>query len=204
MGDASLGAAIRERAGGSWCLFLDRDGVINTRIVGGYVRDWSEYTFEPGALKALAVLARWAPRIVVVTNQQGVGKGIMSSCALTVIHDRMRRAVADAGGRIDAVQFCPHLASDDCDCRKPNIGMPERYLSAHPEIDASLSVMVGDTDSDIELGRRLGRRTGGCFTVRIDQHRDPLADETYASLAGFAATIAPLADANGARDYSAE
>jgi D-glycero-D-manno-heptose 1,7-bisphosphate phosphatase len=181
-----------------WCLFLDRDGVINRRILGGYVRDWSEFTFETGALEALAILARWAPHIVVVTNQQGVGKGIMSSSALAEIHERMRLSVAHAGGRIDAIQHCPHLASADCDCRKPNAGMAAQYLAAHHQLDASLSVMVGDTDSDIEMGRRLAGLTGGCVTVRIDKHPDPIADATYRSLAEFAAAIAPRLGATAA------
>jgi D-glycero-D-manno-heptose 1,7-bisphosphate phosphatase len=172
-----------------WCLFLDRDGVINTRITDGYVRSWTEFHFEPGALAALRTLARWAPRIVIVTNQQGIGKGLMSLTELEDIHGRMRRAITEGGGRIDAVQFCPHLATDDCDCRKPRPGMATQYLAAHPEVDGSASVLVGDTASDIEMGRRLGEITGGCVTVRIDAHADPLADLTYPSLSAFAAAV---------------
>jgi D-glycero-D-manno-heptose 1,7-bisphosphate phosphatase len=175
---------VRERVAKNWCLFLDRDGVINTRIIDGYVRNWAEFEFVPGVLDAIRTLARWAPHIVVVTNQQGVGKGIMSAADLSDIHDRMRRAVADAGGRIDAVQHCPHLAGDGCDCRKPKPGMAEEYLTAHPEIEPSLSIMIGDTDSDIEMGRRLAAVTGGCV--------DPRADATYPSLADFAAAIEPF------------
>jgi len=186
----ALATMVRERARRDWCLFLDRDGVINTRIMDGYVRDWTEFAFEPGALDALATLARWAPRIVVVTNQQGVGKGLMTVSDLTGIHDRMRDVVAAAGGRIDAVESCPHLAADGCDCRKPRPGMATRYLDAHPTVDGSLSVLVGDTGSDIEMARRLAAVTGGCVAVRIDERDDPLADATYPSLAVFAAAVA--------------
>nr|WP_292865971.1 HAD hydrolase-like protein [Microbacterium sp.] len=78
------------------------------------------------------------------------------------------------------------LASDNCPCRKPNPGMALEYLEAHPEIRASLSVMIGDTDSDVEMGRRLAAETGGCAVFRIDHRNDPEADVTFASLAEFA------------------
>lgn len=185
-------SAVIARANRSWCLFLDRDGVVNARIMGGYVRSWSDFEFVPGALDALRTLARWAPRIVVVTNQQGVGKGLMTENDLSHIHDRMLRAVAESGGRIDAVTSCIHLAEDRCDCRKPRTGMARAYLDVNPEIDGSLSVMVGDTDSDVEMGRRLRVVTGGCAVFRISAIDDPLADGTYLSLAAFAAAIAPL------------
>lgn len=205
MTDRALARIVEHRAGKSWCLFLDRDGVINTRILDGYVRSWAEFDFVPGALGALGTLARWAPHVVVVTNQQGVGKGLMSPVDLTDIHDRMRRAVAEAGGRIDAIQSCPHLAGDECDCRKPNPRMAQAYLDAHPEIDPSLSVMVGDTESDMEMGRRLARITGGCVNVRIDGREDPLSDATYGSLTDFAAAVGVfLPGAESAEVYSAE
>lgn len=205
MTDLTLASIVRERAKESWCLFLDRDGVINTRIVDAYVRSWEEFEFVPGVLGALRTLARWAPHIVVVTNQQGVGKGLMTTADLAGIHDRMRRAVAAAGGRIDAVQSCPHLVGDGCDCRKPSTGMAEEYLDTHTEIDGSLSVMIGDTESDVEMGRRLAMVTGGCVTVRIDGRRDPHADLTFPSLAAFAAAVAPLFDeAGGGEAHSPE
>lgn len=205
MSDLSVATIVRQRLDTTWCLFLDRDGVVNTRIMDGYVRRWAEFEFVPGVLDALRTLAAWAPHIVVVTNQQGVGKGLMTPLDLEDVHERMRRAVADAGGRIDEILSCPHLADDDCECRKPKTGMAESYLNAHPEIDASLSVMVGDTDSDIEMGRRLGALTGGCLTVRIDAHDDALAAMTFATLADFAAAIAPhLDDADRAVAQPAE
>ncbi|KSU54050.1 D-glycero-D-manno-heptose 1,7-bisphosphate phosphatase [Microbacterium enclense] len=180
---------VAEREGRSWTLFLDRDGVINTRIMGGYVRTWDEFHFEPGVLDALRMLARWAPRIVVVTNQQGVGKGLMSEADLNAVHTRMREEVSAAGGRIDAIQFCPHLDAQGCECRKPSPGMATSYLAANPDLDGTLSVMIGDTDSDVEMGRRLARRTGGGATVRVSPTADPAADLTSPSLAAFAADV---------------
>jgi D-glycero-D-manno-heptose 1,7-bisphosphate phosphatase len=171
----------------------------------GYVQSSQDFVFLPGALGAASVLSRWAPQIVVVTNQQGIGKGLMTAAQLDQIHRRMRDDIADAGGRIDSVESCPHLASDDCDCRKPRTGMAERYLAAHPEIDSSLSIMVGDADSDIAMARRLALVTGGCVSIRIGGHDDPLADGTYPTLAAFAAAVEPLLeDPDGAAGYSAE
>lgn len=205
MGMDRLASVVRKRDRARWCLFLDRDGVINTRIVDGYVRKWVEFDFAPGALAALRTLARWAPHIVVVTNQQGIGKQLMTLADLTDVHDRMRAAVAAAGGRIDAVQLCPHLAAARCHCRKPQTGMAEDYLRAHVEIDASLSMMIGDTESDIEMGRRLALETGGCVTVRVDGTVDPDADLTYPSLAAFAAAVAELrSEVPGLDGHSAE
>lgn len=174
---------------GEWCLFLDRDGVINRRIVAGYVRDWSEFEFLPGVLDALRSLAMWAPRIVVVTNQQGVGKHLMSAESVDEIHRRMIAEVTHAGGRIDAVQTCPHLATEGCACRKPSPGMAIGYLDANPDVDGSLSIMVGDTDSDIEMARRLATATGGCVAVRVDDTVDPRANLTFTGLAEFAAAV---------------
>lgn len=192
----------RTASGRIWCLFLDRDGVVNRRIMNGYVRDWGQFEFEPGALKALAALAGWAPRIVVVTNQQGVGKSLMTDADLEDIHGRMRREIEGAGGRIDDVRVCPHLASRGCDCRKPAPGMALSYLAEHPEVDGTLSIMVGDTASDIEMGRRLGAQTGGALTVRIDSIADPLADLTYPNLAAFAVAVRASLATNA--DHSAE
>ena len=197
-----ISEAISDRTLRDWCLFIDRDGVINTRIADGYVRTWAEFDFAPGVLDALASLSAWAPRIVIVTNQQGVGKGLMSAVDLAEIHDRMRRDIAAAGGRIDTVIACPHLASECCECRKPLPGMALSFLREHPEVDGTLSIMVGDTASDIEMGRRLGAQTGGALTVRIDSIADPLADLTYPNLAAFAVAVRASLATNA--DHSAE
>ncbi|MDF2045892.1 HAD family hydrolase [Microbacterium sp. Kw_RZR3] len=190
--NSRLSPLVDERVGRSWTLFLDRDGVVNTRIMGGYVRTWDEFHFEPGVLDALPVLARWAPRVVLVTNQQGIGKGLMTEADLAELHERMRRRIVEAGGRLDGIRYCPHLDADDCPCRKPRPGMAQDDLAEHPEIDGSLSVMVGDTPGDVEMGRRLAAANGGGATVRIATEADPAADLTYPSLAAFAAALAPL------------
>lgn len=173
-----------------WPLFLDRDGVINRQIVGDYVRSWGDFEFLPGALDALVVLAGWAPHIVVVTNQQGIGRSVMSPADLDDIHTRMLAAITEAGGRIDAVRFCPHLATAGCLCRKPEPGMATSWLAENPSVDGAQAVVVGDSPSDMEMARRLGAITGGVQAVRLGTPgRRGLEDMTFTSLADFAATI---------------
>ena len=134
-----------------WTLFLDRDGVINQKKEADYVRHPDEFIFLPNVQDALALLSGLFSRIIVLTNQQGIGKGLMTENKLDAIHHYMRRQVREAGGRIDGVYHCPHLESDNCDCRKPKAGL---FLQAHrdfPGIDPSCCVMVGDAPSDIAL-----------------------------------------------------
>ena len=140
----------------NWTLFLDRDGVINRRLPGDYVRNWEEFEFVEGVLPALRLLAALFGRIIVVSNQQGIGKGLMEETELALIHERMRGEVQAAGGRIDAIYFCPGLASDNPPCRKPNTGMALQARQDFPEIDFARSFMAGDTVSDMEFGARLG------------------------------------------------
>ncbi len=141
------------------CLFLDRDGVINTRTPGDYVQRRREFVFEKEALEALQILAGIFPKIVVVTNQQGIGKGLMTAAQLADVHQFMLEQVAAAGGRIDGVYHCPHLAASCCGCRKPAVGMGLQAQADFPEIDFSKSWLVGDSASDMVFGKTLGMRT---------------------------------------------
>lgn len=153
-----------------WTLFLDRDGVINRRLPGDYVRKWEEFEFLEGVLPALRMLAGLFGRIVVVSNQQGIGKGLMTEKELKHIHSQMQREVEAAGGRIDAVYFCPGLARDRPPCRKPDTGMALQAREDFPEIDFARSVMAGDTASDMEFGSRLG-----AVNVLIGEDEETLA-----------------------------
>ena len=143
----------------SWTLFLDRDGVINRRIPGGYVRDFSEFVFLDGVLEALKIFSGIFGRIIVVSNQQGVGKGIMTGEAVEAIHDRMLKEVHDAGGRIDKIYYCPNLEQDHHADRKPGIGMALKAKDDFPLVDFSRSVMAGDSPTDIEFGKNAGMLT---------------------------------------------
>lgn len=139
----------------SWTLFLDRDGVINHRLPGAYVKDWAEFRFHEGAPEALAVLKDYFGRVIVVTNQQGIGKGLMNVQEMEAVHRRMLEKIESAGGRIDKIYHCPDLAEEKPPCRKPNTGMALQAKSDFQEIDFRHSVMVGDALSDMEFGARL-------------------------------------------------
>ncbi len=140
-------------------LFLDRDGVINVRPPMDYVKKPSEWALLPGVAAALVQLNTMFDRIVVVTNQAGVGKGLMSEEDLAVIHQLMLDQIGEAGGRIDAVYYCPHRREAACDCRKPATGMAMQAKIQFPDIDFSRSWMVGDSASDMVFGQNLGMKT---------------------------------------------
>jgi len=143
----------------SWTLFLDRDGVINHRIVDDYVKTWEQFEFLPGSLEAMPLFRQRFGRIIVVSNQQGVGKGLMSDNQVTALHQQMAEEIGKAGGRVDAVFYSPHLQSDRSFMRKPNIGMALRARKQFPEIRFSKSVMAGDSISDMFFGKRAGMKT---------------------------------------------
>lgn len=143
----------------SWTLFLDRDGVINKRLVDDYVKSWSEFEFETDVLQAIEKFSHIFGRILVVTNQQGIAKGLMTEMDLQVVHQQLVTKVENAGGRIDKVYFCPHWSGDGCNCRKPRTGMALQAKNEFPAIDFAKSIMVGDSPSDIEMGYQLGMTT---------------------------------------------
>ncbi len=143
----------------NWSLFLDRDGVINHRIVDGYVRSWEQFQFNPGVKDALKEFSGIFGRIIVVSNQQGIGKGLMYEKDVEKVHERMISEVEAAGGRIDAVFYCPTLESDKSFNRKPNIGMALQSRKRFPEIRFRQSIMVGDSLSDMIFGKRVGMKT---------------------------------------------
>ncbi len=143
----------------TWTLFLDRDGVINERIWGGYVTNPDEYIFLPGVLDSIAVFSSIFNRIIIVTNQQGIGKGIMTKGELKVVHDYMIKEIRLAGGEIDGIYYCPDLAEKNDNCRKPSANMAQKAVDDFPEIDLTKSIMVGDSQSDIEFGNNAGMKT---------------------------------------------
>ena len=140
-------------------LFLDRDGVINQRIPGDYIKTVSEFQFLPGALEAIVEFSKYFKHIFVVTNQQGIGKGLMTAAQLDAVHHHMLVAIDKAGGRIDQVYYCPELAIHNPNCRKPNPGMAQQAKADFPEIEFETSLMVGDSISDMEFGVNLGMGT---------------------------------------------
>lgn len=140
-------------------LFLDRDGVLNRRIPGSYITDPADFVPERGAMQALGLLNNHFQHIVVITNQAGIGKGLMQETDLQAIHQKMLALAAATGGRIDRIYFCPHLPTAGCACRKPATGMALQAKTDLPEIDFSTAWMVGDSLSDMLLGQVLGMTT---------------------------------------------
>lgn len=144
---------------GESALFLDRDGVINRKIEKDYVRCWSDFIFMPGSIESLSKLAAIFHPIIVLTNQRGVGLGLFSLGALHDIHARMVAEINRKGGRIDKIYFCPHDDRDGCTCRKPLPGMVLQAKAAFPSVVLERSIIVGDSENDILLGKSLGMMT---------------------------------------------
>jgi histidinol-phosphate phosphatase family protein len=138
-------------------LFLDRDGVINKLRLNDYVKNWDEFEFLPGILETLCLLSKRFKRIIVVTNQRGIGKGLMTENMLQDIHKKMIAAIENAGGRIDRIYYCTAISENDPD-RKPNTGMALQAKRDFPDIDFSKSIMVGDSESDEIFAQRAGMK----------------------------------------------
>jgi D-glycero-D-manno-heptose 1,7-bisphosphate phosphatase len=140
----------------SWTLFLDRDGVINKRIVDEYVLEWSHFEFIPGVMDALKIFSAVFGKIIIVTNQQGIGRGLMTEKDLLDIHNKMTSEIEKNGGRVDAIFFAPQTRESKHFDRKPNVGMALKAKKSFPEINFKRSVMAGDSITDMEFGHRLG------------------------------------------------
>lgn len=141
-----------------WTLFLDRDGVINIEAEDDYIKTPSAFFFLDHVPEAMAMFGKLFGEIFVVTNQKGVGKGLMTEDDLQDIHRHMLREINRAGGRVTQVYYCTALENDHPD-RKPQPGMAFKAQAAYPHIDFSKSVMVGNTMSDMAFGRAAGMYT---------------------------------------------
>ncbi len=140
-------------------VFLDRDGVLNRKPPeGDYVRDWSQWTWLPGAMEAIGRMNRAGLTVIVVTNQRGIALGLYTEAQLQQIHHNMKADLAERGVCVDAIYYCPHDRGA-CDCRKPGTGMFEQARKDFPEINADNSIMIGDSLTDIQAGQSLGMKT---------------------------------------------
>ena len=168
-----------------WTLFLDRDGVINIDKDGSYIFSPEEFIFMEGAPELFKNLAAKFGHIIVITNQRGVGRGLMTEADLSAIHDKMITAVRNAGGRIDAIYYCTSIDNQH-PMRKPNPGMAFKAKCDYPDIDFSKSVMVGNNLSDMKFGRNAGMYTVFVKTTQpalVVPH--PEIDLAFSSLATF-------------------
>ena len=142
----------------TWCLFLDRDGVINEEKNEDYIRNLSEFHFMPGSLETLHQITPLFLRVVLVTNQRGIGKGLMTEDDLHEIHTFLKAQIISGGGKMDAMYFAPDL-STDAPNRKPNPGMAYQAVKQFPEIDLNKAIMVGNRLSDMHFGKNVGMTT---------------------------------------------
>jgi len=173
----------------NWTLFLDRDGVINHDKDNDYIRDWNEFRFYNTTLEAMAILSKHFERIVVTTNQKGVGKGLMSLADLINIHSNMLSAIEKTGGKIDKVYYCTDLA-DDSPNRKPNPGMAYQAKHDFEEIELPQSIIVGNRISDMGFGRNAGMYTVFLATTHPETpYPNPLIDLRFNDLLAFAKAI---------------
>lgn len=140
-------------------IFLDRDGVINAKPKNAdYVKSWGEFKFLPGAIEALQIFTKKGYQLYIVTNQAGIGRGIMSESDLASIHERLISELTAYGIWLSGVYYCPHNWDAGCECRKPNPGM---FFSAAAEnhIDLSKSFFIGDDECDLQAGESAGVKT---------------------------------------------
>jgi D-glycero-D-manno-heptose 1,7-bisphosphate phosphatase len=172
-------------------IILDRDGVINFDS-DQFIKNPEEWKPIPGSLEAIARLCQADYRVVVATNQSGIGRGLFDMPTLNAIHDKMHKACAAAGGRIDAVFFCPHTNDSNCGCRKPKTGMLEE-ISTRYGVNLKGVPAVGDSLRDLEMAVRMGAQPILVLTGKggKTQTKGGLPESTliFADLAAVAATL---------------
>lgn len=166
----------------SWSLFLDRDGVVNKKLDNDYVKSIEEFDFIEGAQEAIQNFHSIFGRLLVVTNQQGIGKGIMTHEELHVVHNYMEEQLLAFNVKFDAIYYCPELAAENASCRKPNIGMALQAQQDFPEIDFSKSILIGDSITDVQMGKRAGMKT---VFIHPELNNPEDADWVVKSLADF-------------------
>ncbi len=149
-------------------VFLDRDGTIN-QDSANYIKSWSEFKFLPRSIEAVRDLTAAGFLIIVITNQSGIPRKLISPEELENIHSKMKASVESQGGKISDIFFCPHLPDDGCDCRKPEPGL---ILQAQKKytIDLAASVMIGDSARDIECAHNAG--CGRTILVKTGNSRE--------------------------------
>ncbi len=163
----------------TWTLFLDRDGVINKRLEDDYVKTLSEFEFLAGVPEAMKQFADLFGKIVVVTNQQGIGKGFYTENDLNIIHHYMVDEIETHGGKIDKVYHSPYLSTDNHQWRKPNIGMALQAKEDFAGINFTKSIIIGDSMSDMEFGRNAGMVT---IYINPEKVSDDKIDHCFESL----------------------
>ncbi len=173
----------------SWTLFLDRDGVLNHDKVGSYIFNPDEFVFYDGVPEAFKLFKEKFGRIIIVTNQRGIGRGLMNANDLDAIHLKMLKIIEDNGGRIDTIFYASSINNDD-PIRKPNPGMAIKAKEQFSEIDFTHSIMIGNNISDMQFGRNAGMCTVFLKTTYPDiVFPHPDIDVVFDSLTDFAKAL---------------
>lgn len=173
----------------SWTVFIDRDGVINYEKENDYIYNWNEFKFYEDVKPAMKIIADMFGKVIIISNQRGVGKGLMTEAALLEIQDKMKSEIEKAGGRIDRIYYCTAVNPYDY-FRKPNPGMALQAKNECPEIDLAKTVMVGNKLSDMEFGRNAGTHTVYLKTTHPHQSfPHPDIDLCFDSLMDFAKAL---------------
>lgn len=139
-------------------VFIDRDGTIN-KLRTDYVKNLSEFELLPNIAEQLAKLQKFGFKIVVITNQSAINKGLLKKEELEKIHEFMKSELSKLGCNINAIYYCPHTSQEYCDCRKPKTGLFKQAISDFKNLDLQNSWMIGDKDSDIQAGLAIGVNT---------------------------------------------
>lgn len=173
-------------------VILDRDGVINVDS-DQYIKSPDEWRPLPGSLEAVARLTQWGYRVIVATNQSGVGQGLYEMDTLNAIHDKMMKAAAQVGGRFDAIFFCPHTNADNCNCRKPKPGLMQE-IAARYNADLTGVPVIGDSLRDLQAAVAVGAQPILVLTGKgVKTAADPALPPGTPVFADLAAAVAKLA-----------
>jgi len=171
-------------------VFLDRDGVLNQKMPEGrYVTSPDEFRLLPRVAESIARLNHAGLRVIVVSNQRGIARGLYTAADVDAIHSQMQSHLQARGAKIDGFYYCPHDKAQ-CNCRKPLPGLFDQAVADFPDILAATSAMVGDSLSDIEFGRSLGMLT---VFVEGDPERSKTGAEAAAAMADM--RVASLVEA---------
>lgn len=164
---------------------LDRDGVVNYDSAA-FIKSPDEWRPIPGSLEAITRLNQAGYHVVIATNQSGVGRGLFEMATLNAIHDKMHRALAEVGGRLDAIFFCPHAQEANCNCRKPRAGLLDE-IARRMNVTLEGVPVIGDARRDLEAAAAVGARPILVLTGKGQKSRRegdlPPGTEVYASLA---------------------
>ena len=172
-------------------IILDRDGVIN-HDSDHFIKSPEEWLPIVGSPQAIARLNQWGYHVVVCTNQSGIGRGLFEMDTLNAIHEKMNRTIGQAGGRIDAIFFCPHTSDDNCDCRKPKTGML-KDIALRFNVDLTGVPAIGDSLRDLQAAQAVGAQPMLVLTGKGTKTRhEPGVPEGVPVFADLAATVAHI------------